>query len=181
VNEDEGKLVVSQKRAIMDGQTFDIRRGSVVNGTITGLRNYGAFLELDGGMAGLLHISQISYDRVENLETLFTIGQRCKVMILDHDKANGRVALSTKTLEPNPGDMLRNMETVFEQADATAARYHERLEAERQAREAAAKDIVAGLGGAMGGNSADPLSSVAESIESILASIVSDAPEGASQ
>lgn len=48
-------------------------------GTITGLRNYGAFLELDGGMAGLLHISQISYDRVDSLETLFTIGQRCKV------------------------------------------------------------------------------------------------------
>ena len=41
------------------------------------------------------------------------------------------------------------METVFSQAEATAARYHERLEAERQAREAAAKDIVAGLGGAM--------------------------------
>ena len=51
-----------------------------LSGTITGLRNYGAFLELDGGMAGLLHISQISYDRVDNLETLFTIGQRCKVL-----------------------------------------------------------------------------------------------------
>jgi small subunit ribosomal protein S1 len=99
----------------------------VVGGTITGLRNYGAFLELEGGMAGLLHISQISYDRVDNLETLFTIGQKCKVMILDHDKANGRVALSTKTLEPAPGDMLKNMENVFSQAEATAARYHERI------------------------------------------------------
>ena len=45
--------------------------------------------------------------------------------------------------------MLKSMETVFSQAEATAAKYHERLEAERQAREAAAKDIVAGLGGAM--------------------------------
>lgn len=44
---------------------------------------------------------------------------------------------------------MKSMETVFSQAEATAARYHERLEAERQAREAAAKDIVAGLGGAM--------------------------------
>jgi hypothetical protein len=79
-------------------------------------------------------------------------------------------------LEPTPGDMLRNMETVFAQAEATAQRYHERLEAERQAREAAAKDIVAGL--ATGGNG-DASASVAESIESILASIVSDAPEGA--
>lgn len=52
----------------------------------------------------------------------------------------------------------------------SAQRYHERLDAERQAREAAAKDIVAGLGG--GASSGDPLVSVAESIESILASIV---------
>lgn len=178
VDEEAGKLVVSQKRAVMDGVSFDLKRGSVVSGTITGLRNYGAFLELEGGMAGLLHISQISYDRVDSLETLFTIGQKCKVMILDHDKANGRVALSTKTLEPNPGDMLKAMETVFAQADATAARYHERIEGERQAREAAAKDIVAGLGGSMGGS--DPLGNVAESIESILASIVSDSSEGSS-
>ena len=61
VNEDDGKLVISQKRAMMDGQTTDLRRGAVVGGTITGLRNYGAFLELDGGMAGLLHISQVDY------------------------------------------------------------------------------------------------------------------------
>mmetsp|Transcript_19311 Transcript_19311/g.18643 ORF Transcript_19311/g.18643 Transcript_19311/m.18643 type:complete len:404 (+) Transcript_19311:109-1320(+) len=177
VDEEAGKLVVSQKRAVMDGVSFDLKRGSVVGGTITGLRNYGAFLELEGGMAGLLHISQISYDRVDNLETLFTIGQKCKVMILDHDKANGRVALSTKTLEPAPGDMLKNMENVFTQAEATAARYHERIEGERLAREAAAKDIVAGLGGALGGSGSDPLGNVAESIESILASIVSDASE----
>jgi len=176
VNEDEGKLVVSQRRAMADGGVT-MKRGAVVGGTITGLRPYGAFMELDGGSAGLLHISQISYDRIDNLETLFTVGQRCKVMILDHDKANSRVALSTKALEPNPGDMLRNMESVFEKAEETAKKYHERLEAERVAREAAAKDIVAGLGGVGGFDSSDsdaanPMVSVADSIESILASIV---------
>ena len=60
---------------MMDGPMTELRRGSVVGGTITGLRNYGAFLELDGGVSGLLHISQVSYDRIDNLETLFTIGQ----------------------------------------------------------------------------------------------------------
>mmetsp|Transcript_23343 Transcript_23343/g.52374 ORF Transcript_23343/g.52374 Transcript_23343/m.52374 type:complete len:411 (+) Transcript_23343:90-1322(+) len=182
VVEDEGKVVVSQRRALADNAPALVR-GSVINGSVTGLRNYGAFMELDGGSAGLLHISQISYDRIENLESLFTIGQRVKVMVLDHDKSNGRVALSTKTLEPAPGDMLRDMESVFAQADETAKRYHERLDAERVAREAAAKDIVAGLGGAIeseqGGDGVDPLVSVAESIESILASIVSDPPASA--
>ena len=176
VNEEEGKIVVSQRRALMETQNADLKRGEVVSGTVTGLRQYGAFLELDGGVAGLLHISQISYDRIDNLENIFTIGQRCKVMILEHDKVNSRVALSTKVLEPQPGDMLKDMKAVFEKAEETAKKYHQRLEAERAAREAAAKDIVAGLGGAIGegGNGVDPLVSVAESIESILASIVDD-------
>ena len=106
MDESEGKLVVSQKRASVTHSTIDLTRGRVVTGTITGLRNYGAFLELEGGMAGLLHISQISFDQIKSLETLFTIGQKCKVMILDHDKANNRVALSTKALEVNPGMLL---------------------------------------------------------------------------
>lgn len=79
VNEDEGKLVVSQKRATAGANPSDLKRGEVIAGTITGLRPYGAFLELEGGCAGLLHISQISYDRIDNLEALFTIGQKCKV------------------------------------------------------------------------------------------------------
>lgn len=174
VNEQEGKVVVSQRRAMMDAKDMDLTKGEVVSGTITGLRNYGAFLELDGGIAGLLHISQISYDRVESIENLFTIGQRAKVMVIEHDKANGRVALSTKTLEANPGDMLRDMNKVFENAEDTGKKFHERMDNERKAREAAAKDIVAGLGGSVEEGTGDPMVSVAESIESILASIVSD-------
>lgn len=178
VVEEEGKLVISQKNA-MNADAADLVRGEVVSGTVTGIRNYGAFLELDGGHAGLLHISQISYDRVDNLEQLFTIGQRIKVMILEHDKLKNRVALSTKTLEPSPGDMLRgNMEMVFEKAEETAKKYHARLEAERVAREEAAKEIVAGLGGdSPEGNAQGSEQGVAESIESILASIVADSDQ----
>ena len=50
------------------------------------------------------------------------------------DKEKGRFSLSTKTLEAEPGDMVRNPEAVKENAEATAARYHERLKAEQQAR-----------------------------------------------
>ena len=78
---------------------------------------------------------------------MFTIGQEVKVMVIEYDQSNGRVALSTKTLEPNPGDMKKDMQLVFDNADATAKLYHERMEKEKAAREAAAKDIVAGLGG----------------------------------
>ena len=66
--------------------------------------------------------------------------------------------------------MLKNMELVFSQADATALLFHQRIENERTAREAAAKEIVAGLGGSNTENEA-----AGQSIESILASIVDGA------
>merc|ERR1711924_243429 len=83
----------------------------------------------------------ISYDRIEDLEKVLQPGMQVKCMIIDHDKVNGRIALSTKTLEPEPGDMLKDPATVFEKAEETAQKYHERMEAERAARE-----IVLGLG-----------------------------------
>jgi len=70
-------------------------------------------------------------------------------MIIDHDKANGRIALSTKTLEPEPGDMIKDPERVYELADETARMYLEKQDAERKKREASAKDIVLGLGDAL--------------------------------
>jgi ribosomal protein S1 len=50
------------------------------------------------------------------------------------EQVNGRIALSTKTLEPEPGDMLKDRQKVFAQAEQTAKKYHERMEAERCAR-----------------------------------------------
>merc|ERR1711976_99792 len=98
-------------------------------------------------------------------------------MIIDHDKVNGRIALSTKTLEPEPGDMLRDPARVYEMAEETAARYHERMEAERKAREEAAKDIVLGLGDSLDdltgsddseGGESDPLADVSDNLDSLL-------------
>eukprot|EP00814_Leptocylindrus_danicus_P013307 CAMPEP_0116020238 /NCGR_PEP_ID=MMETSP0321-20121206/9684_1 /TAXON_ID=163516 /ORGANISM="Leptocylindrus danicus var. danicus, Strain B650" /LENGTH=394 /DNA_ID=CAMNT_0003490903 /DNA_START=51 /DNA_END=1235 /DNA_ORIENTATION=+ len=149
VNPETNKLVVSNRRAVVESQMNDLSRGDVVDGIVKALKPYGAFVEV-GGMSGLLHISQISYDRIDDLEKVFVMGDKVKCMIIDHDKLNGRIALSTKTLEPEPGDMLKDSARVFELAEETAAKYHERMEAERKAREEAAKDIVLGLGDVVG-------------------------------
>ena len=66
-------------------------------------------------------------------------------MVISQDKSKGRVALSTKTLEQEPGDMIKNQEKVFENAEDTAAKYQERIAAERKAREEAAQDVIFGL------------------------------------
>jgi len=172
VNQESNKLVVSNRRAVVEQQMTDLSRGDIIDGIVKALKPYGAFVEV-GGMSGLLHISQISYDRIDDLEKVFQLGDKVKCMIIDHDKVNGRIALSTKTLEPEPGDMLKDPDRVFELADETAAKYHERMEAERRAREEAAKDIVMGLGDSLddlseGESSADPLADVNDSLDSLL-------------
>jgi len=148
VNEDDNKLVVSNRRAVVEAQMENLSRGDVIDGIVKALKPYGAFVEV-GGMSGLLHISQISMDRINDLERVLQPGQKIKCMIIDHDKTNGRIALSTKTLEPEPGDMIKDPERVYEQAEETARVYLEKQEAERKKREASAKDIVLGLGDAL--------------------------------
>jgi len=148
VNEEDNKLVVSNRRAVVEAQMEDLSRGDVIDGVVKALKPYGAFVEV-GGMSGLLHISQISMDRINDLEKVLVPGQKIKCMIIDHDKVNGRIALSTKTLEPEPGDMIKDPERVYEQAEETARVYLEKQEAERKKREASAKDIVLGLGDAL--------------------------------
>lgn len=149
VNQQANKLVVSNRRAVIEHSMASIKRGAVYDGIVTAVKPYGAFVEIMG-MSGLLHISQISYDRVENLESSLASGMAIKCMVIDHDKTAGRIALSTKTLEPEPGDMLRDPEHVFALAEQTAAKYHARVEAEKLAREQAAKEMVLGLGDSLG-------------------------------
>ena len=86
-------------------------------------------MDLGGGMAGLLHISQISHDRIVNVEKVLAEGDRLKVMVLSQDKERGRVALCTKKLEPTPGDMLRDPALVYEKAEEMAALFRERVAA----------------------------------------------------
>ena len=174
VNTETNKLVVSNRKAVVEAQMADLSRGDLVEGVVKALKPYGAFVEV-GGMSGLLHISQISYDRIDDLEKVLQPNMRVKCMIIDHDKVNGRIALSTKTLEPQPGDMLKDANMVFEKAEETAKAYLEKMERERQQREEAARDVVLSLGdslddltGGSDGEASDPLQDVSDSLDSLL-------------
>lgn len=168
-SEEEGRLLVSQRK-LAAANAPPLVRGAVVRAKVTGLRNYGVFLELDNGMNGLLHMSQISHERVESLEKLFRVGQEVTAMVLDVDKGAGKIALSTRALELVPGDMLRDSAQVFARASEAAASYMAAAEAERRTRDAATKQIASDLATSDAGREA--LSSVTASIESILAAIV---------
>ncbi|KAL5981604.1 ribosomal 40S subunit protein S1B [Asimina triloba] len=133
VDEENSRLVLSNRKAVADSQA-QLGIGSVVTGTVQSLKPYGAFIDI-GGINGLLHVSQISHDRVADIGTVLQPGDSLKVMILSHDRERGRVSLSTKKLEPTPGDMIRNPQLVFEKADEMAQTFRQRIaQAEAMAR-----------------------------------------------
>lgn len=133
VDEEQSRLVLSNRKAVADSQA-QLGIGSVVVGTVQSLKPYGAFIDI-GGMNGLLHVSQISHDRVSDIATVLQPGDTLKVMILSHDRERGRVSLSTKKLEPTPGDMVRNPKLVFEKAEEMAQTFRQRIaQAEAMAR-----------------------------------------------
>ncbi|XP_043708600.1 30S ribosomal protein S1, chloroplastic-like [Telopea speciosissima] len=133
VDEEKSRLVFSNRKVMADSQVH-LGIGSVVTGTVQSLKPYGAFIDI-GGINGLLHISQISHDRVSDISIVLQPGDTLKVMILSHDRERGRVSLSTKKLEPTPGDMIHNPELVFEKAEEMARTFRQRIaQAEAMAR-----------------------------------------------
>ena len=77
--------------------------GSKVKGKVVNILNYGIFVELEKGIEGLVHISEISWaKRVTNLQEIFAIGDMVAVQVLNIDRDSRRIALSIKQLESNP-------------------------------------------------------------------------------
>jgi small subunit ribosomal protein S1 len=126
VDEERGRVVLSNRRALAEQKARDYAVGDVVEGVVTSVKPYGCFVDL-GASNGLLHISQISHDRLSSVEDVFKSGDRLRVMILSQDSERGRISLSTKKLEPSPGDMLKQPELVYEKAHEMAAVFKERI------------------------------------------------------
>jgi small subunit ribosomal protein S1 len=126
VDEERNRLVLSHRRALVERKMSGLEVGQVVIGSVRGIKPYGAFIDI-GGVSGLLHISEISHDHIDTPHSVFNVNDELKVMIIDLDAERGRISLSTKQLEPEPGDMLKNREIVFEKAEEMAAKFREKL------------------------------------------------------
>eukprot|EP00184_Porphyridium_aerugineum_P005213 CAMPEP_0184700106 /NCGR_PEP_ID=MMETSP0313-20130426/8700_1 /TAXON_ID=2792 /ORGANISM="Porphyridium aerugineum, Strain SAG 1380-2" /LENGTH=378 /DNA_ID=CAMNT_0027159513 /DNA_START=96 /DNA_END=1232 /DNA_ORIENTATION=+ len=144
VDAEKGRVVLSHRRAMVQSQMLSIETGQVVSGVVRGVKPYGIFIDVNG-MTGLLHISQISHDRVDDPTAVVKVNDIVKCMVISQDKEKGRISLSTKTLEPEPGDMLKDAKMVFSRAEEMAEKYHQRLEEERKAAADVADDIVSSL------------------------------------
>lgn len=96
------KLIFSEKEAVKDGladRLTNLKVGDIVEGTVTGVVDFGAFVNVDG-IEGLVHISEISWERVAQVSDKLKIGDKIKARIISIDK--DRLSLSIKQTTPDP-------------------------------------------------------------------------------
>ena len=91
----------AQKQVIMS----KLEKGQILEGTVKNITSYGVFVDL-GGVDGLIHITDLSWGRVNHPEEIVQLDQKLKVVILDFDEAKKRIALGLKQLTPHPWEAL---------------------------------------------------------------------------
>jgi small subunit ribosomal protein S1 len=118
VDQDRRRLIFSEREAQKEWRAqqkarllSELKEGDVVKGTVTGLRDFGAFVNL-GGADGLIHVSELAWHRVDHPRDVLKVGDEIDVYVLNLDRESNRIALSRKRLLNDP----------WEDADK---RYHE--------------------------------------------------------
>lgn len=108
------RLVLSQRDAQKEWQENrkaalinSLSVGDVVRGRVSGLRDFGAFVDL-GGADGLVHISELAWHRVNHPREVVKVGDEIEVYVLDLDRQEHRIALSRKKLIPNPWSLAKD-------------------------------------------------------------------------
>ena len=91
----------AQKQIIMS----KLEKGQILEGTVKNITSYGVFIDL-GGVDGLIHITDLSWGRVNHPEEIVQLDQKLQVVILDFDEAKKRIALGLKQLTPHPWEAL---------------------------------------------------------------------------
>ena len=112
INQEFRNVVVSHKALIeqeLEAQKQEIisklEKGQILEGTVKNITNYGVFVDL-GGVDGLVHITDLSWGRVDDPKKVVELDQKINVVILDFDEEKKRIALGLKQLTPHPWDAL---------------------------------------------------------------------------
>ncbi|MBR6875522.1 MAG: 30S ribosomal protein S1 [Bacteroidales bacterium] len=112
INQEFRNVVVSHKALLEAEQEAKraeliskLEKGQVLEGVVKNITNYGVFVDL-GGVDGLIHITDLSWGRVNHPEEVVTLDEKIKVVVLDFNEQQKRIALGLKQLTPHPWDNL---------------------------------------------------------------------------
>ena len=101
------ELLKEKERKEKEAQIASIPIGTVMSGTVETLQNYGAFVKLENGLSGLVHVSQISQKRVKNPAAVLNVGDEVQVKVIGIK--DGKISLSMKALE-EPEEVVEKVE-----------------------------------------------------------------------
>jgi small subunit ribosomal protein S1 len=114
VNRKRNRLIVSQRaaqdedRARQREELFEkLQVGDLVSGKVSGLTSYGAFVNL-GGADGLIHISELSWDRINNVSDMLAVGDEVQVKVIKLDPELSRISLSLRQMSADPWDTIED-------------------------------------------------------------------------
>jgi small subunit ribosomal protein S1 len=114
VNRKRNRLIVSQRaaqdedRARQREELFEkLKVSDVISGKVSGLTSYGAFVNL-GGADGLIHISELSWDRINNVSDMLNVGDEVRVKVIKLDPELSRISLSLRQMSDDPWDTIEN-------------------------------------------------------------------------
>jgi small subunit ribosomal protein S1 len=114
VNRKRNRLIVSQRaaqdedRARQREELFEkLQVGDVIKGKVSGLTSYGAFVNL-GGADGLIHISELSWDRINNVSDMLAVGDEVEVKVIKLDPELSRISLSLRQMSADPWDTIED-------------------------------------------------------------------------
>jgi small subunit ribosomal protein S1 len=125
VNRDRNRLILSERQAVREQREAskgrlmnELEVGQVRDGVVTTLAKFGAFIDL-GGVDGLVHVSELSWARIDDPKQILSVGQPVKVYILGIDQEKQKVALSIKRTQPEPWSQVTEKYHVGELVEAT--------------------------------------------------------------
>ena len=107
MNEEKGKISLGLKQTTPEpwsviNEKYEV--GQIVEGKVVQIKEYGAFVELEPGLDGLVHISEVAHKRVANIADELSVGQEVKAKILDIDTEKKRISLSIKEATDAPAE-----------------------------------------------------------------------------
>jgi small subunit ribosomal protein S1 len=128
VNRKRRRLVFSQRdaermnrEARKETLLDELHEGEVRKGVVSGLRDFGAFVDL-GGADGLVHISELAWHRVKHPRDLLNVGDEVEVYVLRLDSEGKRIGLSLKRLQPNPWDQVEDLYHIGQLVEGVVSR-----------------------------------------------------------
>ncbi len=121
---DRRVVLEEQARAAQEGRLATLEAGAMLEGTVRSLMPYGAFVDL-GGFDGLLHVSDISWNRVSKPEDVLSVGQQIQVRVLKVDPETKKISLGLKQLQPEPWEAAEGKYQAGQRITGTVTRLTE--------------------------------------------------------